>query len=392
MTSSMVAGTEQKRASPASELHVLHVVSGDLWAGAEVQVWQLLRAAVREPGLKVSAVVLNPGRLADELSAAGVAVQILDEGQLSFIELARALISHVRETLPQVIHTHRRKEHLLGAIAAKLTGVGLVGTAHGRNELLRGRWDMRQRLLHLLEQATLAACHDRLIAVADDMIPELPGPATHKVIIPNGIDRISLLERACAPLPEQLQEGRTRLLFLGRLAPVKQVEHLIEMIDLLETRAPGTYALDIVGDGPERAALEKQASKLNNSCRIRFHGFQANPLPMLAQAGALLFASAHEGLPMTALEALSLGTPIVTPPLPSLARLVNESGHGAIALSSSAERLADAVMELALPQTPGVKTCRLPDRYAIEETTGSTVALWRQVSGLRADSWPRLHK
>jgi len=365
----------------AKPLHILHVVSGDLWAGAEVQVWQLLRAAAREPDLRISAVVLNPGRLADELKAAGVAVRILDEGRLSFLALARELVRHVRQIRPQVIHTHRRKEHLLGALAAQAVGAGLVATIHGRGEFQHPGWNLRQRLLGAAERLVLTHAHDRLIAVADDLAAELPGGPAHGVVIPNGIDVAEVRRAASAGAAPPPADARRRLLFLGRLVPVKQVDRLIEAMALLEAEQPGTYALDIIGDGPLRPALERQAARLPAGL-VRFHGFLPHPLPRLAQADLLLFASAHEGLPMTALEALALGVPIIAPPLPSLARLAMESAAVGLAASAAPPDLAKAILAAATAAPAGgpPPASQLPQRYAINQGAAATAALWRQLS------------
>ena len=360
-------------------MHVMHIVSGDLWAGAEVQVWQLLRAAAREPDLRISAVVLNPGRLADELKEAGVAVRVLDESTLSFLQLARALRQHVRETRPQVIHTHRRKEHMLGAMAARVVGAGLVATIHGRGEFRHPAWNLRQRLLRIMERLVLTYAHDRLIAVADDLAAELPGGARHTVVIPNSVDVEAVRAAASSSSSLKTDLQSTRLIFLGRLVPVKQVDRLITMMAILEQDHPGTYRLDIVGDGPLRPELQAAAAELPAGI-IRFHGFVANPLPRLAQADLLLFASAHEGLPMTALEALALGVPIVSPPLPSLARLVQESGQGRTAESWAAGDLAKAVTSASAEVKPAQcpAPALLPARYTVDHGLPATQSAWQQ--------------
>src|SRR5690606_678564 len=61
---------------------VLHVASGDLWAGAEVQIYGLIKTLAREPAVAVSAVLLNEGTLADRLRAEGVETMVLDEQKM----------------------------------------------------------------------------------------------------------------------------------------------------------------------------------------------------------------------------------------------------------------------------------------------------------------------
>ena len=366
----------------AAPLRVLTVVSGDLWAGAEVQVYELLRAARREPGVELHVVVLNPGMLADRLAAAGIAVTVLDESRLGLWSLAREVRALARTWRPAVVHTHRRKEHLLGALAARACGAGLVATIHGRSELPQGWNGLRQFVLQLMERTLLAHVHHRLVAVSDELTPYLPGPAKRKVLIPNGVDVAAVRAAAMASPPPILSNAVIHIGFLGRLVPVKQVPHMLEMMQLLESAQPGRWALHIIGEGPLREELEAQAVQLGLGRAVIFHGFLPNPLPLLAQMDLLLFASAHEGLPMTALEALALGVPIVSPPIGSLQRLIEESGAGAVARSARPSDLADAVSSLghvACPES-ALRPAWLPERYRIASGVRSTLALWHQVA------------
>ena len=69
------------------QLRILHVVSGDLWAGAEAQVCALLTALQRRDEVTVAAVVMNPGELANRLAAAGIEVFVKDESRQNALQL-----------------------------------------------------------------------------------------------------------------------------------------------------------------------------------------------------------------------------------------------------------------------------------------------------------------
>ena len=365
----------------SAPVRALTVVSGDLWAGAEVQVYQLLRAARRDPSVELHVVVLNPGILADRLVAEDIAVTVLDESRLGFRDLAREIRALARKWRPAVVHTHRRKEHFLGALAAQASGAGLVATVHGRTELPQGWNGLRQSVLRMLERTLLARLYCRLVAVSDELTEYLPGPAKRKMVIPNSVDVDAVRKAAMAAPAPAVTRGVIHIGFLGRLVPVKQVHHILEMMPVLASAYPERWALHIIGDGPLREVLERQAAQLRLHRAVTFHGFLPNPLPLLAQMDLLLFASAHEGLPMTALEALSLGVRIVSPPIGSLQRLIEESGAGAIARMARPGDLADAVMNLPLGERSaiGLRTALLPERYHIENGVRHTLELWREV-------------
>ena len=368
----------------AQPLRVLHVVSGDLWAGAEVQVYQLLRAACRNPEIEIRAVVLNPGILADRLLAEGVEVTVLDESRHGFRALTRDIRALARGWQPVVIHTHRRKEHLLGALAARVCGAALVATIHGRNEFRHTGFDLRQPVLQSLERMLLSRVHQRLVAVSDELATELPGGEGHSVIIPNSIDVAGVREAAFKETAPAFSVGRIRVGFLGRLVPVKQVDHMLKMLHRLEQAQPGRWALHVAGDGPLRDELQGLAAGLGLERIVTFHGFLPNPLPLLSSMDLFLFASAHEGLPMTALESLALGVPIVSPPIGGLERLIAEAGAGAGAVARSARPvdLANTLLALDLrpPPRSGLRPSLLPLRYHIENGVQHTLALWREVA------------
>jgi L-malate glycosyltransferase len=366
----------------AKPLRVLHVVSGDLWAGAEVQVYQLLRAARCYPGVVIRAVILNPGMLAKQLAAQGIDCTLLDESRAGFWTLARETRALARAWRPAVIHTHRRKEHLLGALAASACGAGLVATVHGRNEFQHARFDLRQRLLQSMENLLLSRVHQRLVAVSDELATELPGGETHTVIIPNSIDVSAVREAATRGPAPPLNDHRIQIGFLGRLVPVKQVDRMLKMLHRLDQAQPGRWALQIVGEGPLRDELRALTAGLRLERIVTFHGFLPNPLPLLSKMDLCLFASAHEGLPMTALESLALGVPIVSPPIGSLEWLIAEAGVGAVARSAQPSDLADALLALELRPAPRdvLRPSLLPERYRIENGVQHTLALWREAA------------
>jgi glycosyltransferase involved in cell wall biosynthesis len=108
--------------------------------------------------------------------------------------------------------------------------------------------------------------------------------------------------------PGSSRDGQ-RLLFVGRLMPQKGVDHLLHALAAMKKQA----SLDIVGDGPSRAALEGLAGELGIATRVRWHGqLSQSQLPRLYQsAAAVVVPSTEEGLGLVAVEALLCETPVV---------------------------------------------------------------------------------
>ena len=85
-------------------VHVLHIASGDLWAGAEAQVCTLATTLHTLEGARVSVVVLNHGILEQRLRNAGIPVSVLDESGLNGFQILWRLLRAIREIRPDVIH------------------------------------------------------------------------------------------------------------------------------------------------------------------------------------------------------------------------------------------------------------------------------------------------
>ena len=96
------------------------------------------------------------------------------------------------------------------------------------------------------------------------------------------------------------------VIFVGRLVPIKQVDHAIKAFAL--SNLSGKMA--IVGDGPERQKLEALARELGISDRVNFLGWVDNPHQFMLQSKCLVMCSVYEGSPVTLAESIALGIPI----------------------------------------------------------------------------------
>jgi glycosyltransferase involved in cell wall biosynthesis len=175
----------------AKPIRVCHVMTADLWAGAEVQVATLASYLAARADVQVSAVLFNEGWLASELRALGITVAVVDEHRCTPFAIVRFLTRFFRRHQIEVIHTHRYKDNILGSIAAACRRSHVIRTVHGRSEPLRG-WDwLKFQIYQSLDLAALWSRADRVVAVSSRMVAALKasgyraGTLTH---VHNGID------------------------------------------------------------------------------------------------------------------------------------------------------------------------------------------------------------
>jgi len=297
--------------SPAgTPLRVLHIASGDLWAGAEVQLFYLCRQLFKQ-GIDVRVVLFNPGILAQRLTHEGVTVTILDESTCSGAQLLRKLMRHLRETKPTLIHTHGHKENVLAGLANRLTEkAAALRTAHGASEINEPLWKIHKHIFQWLDRFAGRHWQQAIVAVSNQLAMVLAKTfAIEKIhVIENAIDIEYVKAMAALPLTLDLEAQGSKLAIVGRLVPVKRQDLLLKALSLLRESKLHLY---VIGDGPLAAQLITLANDLNVSDRVTFTGALDPVHPMLAQMDLLIMPSDHEGLPMTLLEAMVLKVPIV---------------------------------------------------------------------------------
>ena len=363
---------------------MLHVASGDLWAGAEVQLFHLLCSLRRRAEVTVEAAILNPGKLADRLREQGIHVWQFDESQASSAAIGAALVRIARTRGVQVIHTHRTKENILGTVAALCSPYGVaLRTAHGRPEHGIGRFGKR---LVLNAMDRMAAHFQRAtIGVSAELCGYLrqtfPGRAVYH--IPNGIDPDLVRQEALLPCSYPPSDAFT-VGFLGRLVPVKRVDVFLEMARVLTTRAPGSFRFAIAGDGPLEQALRATASELGIESAVDFLGFQQNSAALLNRMDCLALTSDHEGMPMVVLEALALGVPVVAHAVGGLPELLNGSPIGHLVPSQDPAQLAQAVEAVARQAGPrsssGTRAGALPATLDSRESVQRYIEIYRSIA------------
>lgn len=132
-------------------------------------------------------------------------------------------------------------------------------------------------------------------------------------------------------------------IYLGRLSPEKNPIRAIKIINEVVKKIPN-YKVVFVGDGILRADCEQLVKKYNLDENVCFIGFQNNPIKYLKNSNVLIMTSIYEGIPMSALEAMCLGKPIVSTPTDGLINLIqlNKTGF----YSSNDNQLIDFMIEL----------------------------------------------
>lgn len=318
----------------ASPLPVAHVVESLEVGGLENLVVEFARHADRSRfALRVIALG-ERGRLADEVEAQGWPVVALRARPgltpWTVVRLARLY----RGGGVGVVHTHSEGPLLYGATAARLAGVPrVIHTRHHGPDLGNSR-----RVRSLMAMASRWT--DQVVCVARDGARhsiEEGVPARKVMIVPNGVD-VSRFTYA-GPTP------RGPAVVVGRLAPEKDHATLLRAAALVAREEPA-FRLEIAGDGPCEAQLKSLAQGLGLADVVRFLGREDDVPARLGRAGLLVLPSLMEGMPLTLLEAMARGLPVVATSVGGNAEVVIHGKTGLLVPARSPGDLAAAMLGL----------------------------------------------
>jgi len=274
----------------------------------------------------------------------------------SDLAVVRRLSDLIRRERPHVLHTHTAKAGTVGRLAARLAGAArppvVVHTFHGHT--LEGYFGPTKQEAYRRIEQVLARETDALIAVSPEVRDELVAigvaPASRFAVVRLGIDLTGRMEgsehgddlRASLGFgPEQFTVG-----WVGRMTAVKQAPDVLRTVRLLHDRGIEA-ALVMVGDGPDRAGLERLARELGLDRTTRFVGFQDDVGPWFYSFDVLLLPSRNEGTPVSAIETLASGRPVVANHVGGVADVVDDGVDGFLVPCGDVTAAADRLARLA---------------------------------------------
>lgn len=336
----------------------------------------------------------NPGEgtMLDYALAHGVQPIVIPEivGEATFkardLKALSSLVQLLRRVHPDIVHTHTAKAGFVGRVAARLAGVPIVvHTYHGH--VLHGYYSPRKTdLLRRMEQ-TLARFTDQIVTVSDlvkrDLVTYKIAPADKIRVIPLGFDLapFASAHRLRGQFRQEFNlNGEPLIGIVGRIFPIKNHRLFIDAAArVLQTNSNARFV--IVGDGTLRAEIESQARELSISDHILFTGWRQDMPRIYADLDALVVSSDNEGTPVSAIEAMAAGKPVVATWVGGLPDIIKDGETGylvppknADALARGIRRVIDNPSEKArIGQAARAAAC---ERFAVTRLIAETESLY----------------
>lgn len=357
-----------------NKLNICHIISGDLWAGAEAQAFNLVREMVKDDQVSLKVITFNNGVLVDKLRICGIETEVIDESKTNFIVIVWHIFQILKKAKVEIIHVHGFKESFLGGIAARFCGhVRIFRTFHGK-----GLTDSKLRY-RLIEKINGIFFSDQLISVSEDLKQFLVSCGFKKSILKvvhNGVclDDVKPTNTAEDVRRElRISDDAFVIGTLGRMVKVKGHKFFIEGAKEVVTRNPRIYFI-LAGDGPLMGESLDWVKKNNLMENIKIIGFRNDPYDVLNIFDVFALTSLHEGIPMVLLEAMCLGKPLITTGVGGIPEIISDRVTGIMIPPGNSKGFAAACMELIANDMLRKKLTDNCRKVVMERYTSDTVA------------------
>jgi glycosyltransferase involved in cell wall biosynthesis len=335
-----------------TKLRVCHVAMADLWAGAEVQLAILLRSLGKIADLEVSAILLNRGWLSEELRAAGIKTHVIPETERNPMSIVRELSDYFRRERIDILHTHKYKDNILGALASIYRNIPYrVRTIHGASEPFSETVPALKMIAYeMVDGAINRWAVDRLLAVSlalkDSLVQRF------------GVDKVSCIHNAV-----DISRIRVRRDLVGlrselgldqqdfvvgtmcRLVPVKGLEVFLRAARLIRGQTKRAKFI-VAGDGPLASRLQTLAQQYGLARDVVFLGHRNDGHDVLGVTDLFVLPSLSEGIPIVLLEALALSRPVVASRVGGIPEVVEHEVSGLLVEAGKEDELARECLRL----------------------------------------------
>lgn len=410
MVESAVTGAYAKAVTPPADAGtcaaadppvVLHLLPNLHTGGAETMLLHVQERVMRRGryaplicGLK------GAGSLRDAFDASGLPVVVLGIPRRTIYnppafayDVARSVLAVrrlIRTHHVRLLQSHLPDADLLAIVVGRLTGVPTVVTQQSSNLTpVRRKPGLRLRLRRWLVRRCYRYA-DAMIAVSpavtDTLTAEADVPPAKINLIFNAVDvpgRPGRATHAAARAALGAAGEECVVLCTARLVENKGHADLIAALRRLPATV-GPVHLVLVGDGPERAALEAHARRVPAPHRVTFLGLRSDAVDLLAGADVFCLPSWWEGLSMALLEALARELPVVATRVPGIQDTVTDGVHALLVPPRDPAALADAITRVyhdrALAARLAADGCTLvAERYNLDLAAERTEALYERL-------------
>ena len=357
------------------------ITRADDLGGAQTHVRDLA-VALKERGEQVIVLAGGGGPLFDSLAKHQVECRLLKNlvhpiKPFQDLSADREIKAIIKEIKPDLVTTHSNKAGLLGRFAAKSLKIPVIHTSHGF--LFGGRENSLPGYFYRLAEKIAAGSADRIICVSESeyrLALELKVIKPDKLrIVYNGLPDIDC---ECWAAPEQ---EPVRIINVARFAEPK--DHLT-LLQALAGLGDLKWHMDLVGDGPQQKYIESLADDPRLAGKISILGMRSDVPELLAKSSLFVLSSKREGFPISILEAMRAGLPVVATNVGGIAEAVIDGETGFLVPvgdhAAMRKRVCALIEDPQLRKQMGTKGReRFLKHFTLKQMVENTVDIYREV-------------
>lgn len=285
--------------------------------------------------------ISSGGRAAERISSnKGEVILLMTKASILSLQAITTLYKLFKKEKPDVVHTRGAEANFHGLIAARLAKVPVrIGEEIGfPNHSIKAK---------LIFKLAYRSAH-KVIGISDAVthwLVESGEVPAHKAV--------RIYNPVVIPKPrnqDEIQSGRFRIGFVGRLEPVKNPLALLEAVALVADRGY-EVELSIVGEGSQKQLLVDHASELKISNRVIMHGFQHEPDRYVRQCHVYVQPSLSEGFGLALVEAMGCAVPVIATAVGGVSEIIEDGQTGWLIDETDAKSIASKLIEvLEMPE------------------------------------------
>ena len=307
--------------------------------GAERVVVELVRRFDRSRFDVTVCVTRTPSLSSADLADLAVPVHVL--ARKSRFDGFRRLRRLIRECEPHVLHTHKEGSNTFGRLCGLVERVPVM-VAHEHGLPVDSAAQRVADCVFARLGSHVIACS---AAVGRQIVEKKAIPASRVHVIANGIDTDLFSETAVTESVDGLPIDRPVVAAICRLDVDKDIATLLRAVPETLRHVPGAQFV-IAGDGPLRGTLEMLTSQLGIHGNVSFLGYRSDVRALLRQADVFVLSSLREGVPLSVLEAMAMGQPVVAPAVGGVPEVVKDAVTGFLVPASRPAALASALVNV----------------------------------------------
>jgi len=349
-TFKLLAGQEKKTSQELAKqslISVMHLISSSGFFGAESVLMTLAKNVQDEKYVPIVGAFKDrrDGAQAEIIARAresGLETFLLECSGRFDLWAAFRLRKYLTENKINVLHTHNYKADVIGALAARMGGIPIVATAHGFTDMTAS-----VSFYEKLDRLFLRMFFDRVVTVTDKMLPALT--PRRKRVIPNGINtdffNTNIETRDAFRRKYNIREDDMLVGTIGRLSKEKDQIMFLEALEPL-MRDEARLKIIIVGSGPKEMELKEFVTAKGLSDRVVFTGIIKDVGPVYMALDVFVLSSLTEGVPLTVLEAMASGLPVVATKVGGIPQMIEDGRNGLLIEPRNREALREKIGQL----------------------------------------------